>query len=232
MRLVVWNCWRGLSGDRWRLLEELKPDIAVLPEVEQHTEPPPGATEPTSMFWEGHYPKKGLGVFSFGEWTLEPTGESARVPWVLPLQVVGSTPFTLLAMWTVQRDGWPRYIDQVAQAIEAYHDELAAGTAVLAGDFNCSPQTAESGPHLENVRRLRELGMDNAFHMFNGLEHGEADPGTLYWRWQQDSPFHCDFAFMPTAWRDRIRSVEVGTFDDWVAAKTSDHVPVIVDLTP
>ena len=118
----------------------------------------------------------------------------------------------------------------MAQAIDAYREEIETRDVVLAGDLNCSAQTANPKGHLRNVASLRNLGMESAYHAFHGMEQGDEKVGTLYWRWSRDLPFHCDQAFVPSSWASVITEATVGTFDDWVGARISDHVPVVVQV--
>ncbi len=103
---------------------------------------------------------------------------------------------------------------------------------LVAGDFNAS----QSHEHLANVARLREMGLVSAYHTFHGVEHldvasrpADFEP-TSYWRWQKQKPFHMDFIFVPAAWI--IDRVEVGSFEEYVAAGLSDHVPLIASVRP
>jgi len=223
MRIVVWNCCQR-SNAKLPLLEALRPDVAVVPESQS----PTAASDPTRHVAQGPNAAKCLSVFSFGATTLNAL--ETQLPWVLPVAVQGVDPFLLLAVWTVQRSGSPSYAKQVSIAIDTYEDELADGSAVLAGDFNCAGNTSDPKHHLRNVDRLRELGMHSAYHDLHGFEAGSEPVGTLYWRWKENAPFHCDLAFIPKAWTERLISVEVGTFDDWVAAGHSDHCPVTIEL--
>lgn len=230
MRLVIWNCCNGLDQKRAEGLDGLKPDVAVIPEAGQMLTWPLGIVpEPSGVEWHGETERKGLAVLTFGDWSVKLADEPARVPWVLPVDISGPASFRLLAIWTVQRPEWPDYPNQVHQAIEAYGPELADGTTVLAGDFNCSPQTQDNRQHLVNVTTLEGLGMRSAFHATHDTAPGTDEPGTLFWQWRQDQPFHCDFGFVPESWTKGLQ-VEVGSFDDWVASRLSDHVPVIIDI--
>jgi len=225
VRLVVWNCCQRVR-DNLPLLEALGLYISVVPES---SAPAPGA-DPATHVAQGPNPSKCLSGLAYGDTTLEAL--ATRVPWVLPVMVKNDAPFLLLAVWTVQRPGAPTYAKQVSLAIDAYEAELASGTAVLAGDFNCSANTADPRPHLRNVGRLADLGLRSAYHQHHGCAPGEEPVGTLYWRWKATSPFHCDLAFIPEAWTTRLRTVEVGSYEDWVQAGRSDHCPVTVELAP
>lgn len=232
MRLVIWNCRYGLKPAQATKLAGLHPDVAVVPEAEETLDWPASAgPAPVTYDWLGSNPTKGLGVASFGSWTVERSELEPRSPWSLALEVQGPEgTFRLIAVWTVHLAGTPRYAAQVRQIIDLHRDELADGTTVLAGDLNCSGTTADPRPHLANVGELRTLGLASAFHAVHGVEPGSEPMGTLYWRWQESAPFHCDLGFVPAAWVPSIRNVEVGTFDEWVASGVSDHAPVIIDL--
>ena len=59
------------------------------------------------------------------------------------------------------------------------------------------------------------------------LTTGSERHPTHYFRWQENAPFHIDYVFVPAAWRERVRSVEVGAYENW---RDSDHVPITVEL--
>jgi hypothetical protein len=231
MRLVLWNTLGRLTADRTDRLHSLAPDVAVLPEAD----PSPTWRDEhrvTGFEWQGEHERKGLGVAAFGSTTIVPR-EERRSPWVLPVEVShGTTNWTLLAVWVVGAPGTPSYPKQVAQIIEAYADDLASGSTVLAGDLNSSANTADNRQHLRNVARLAEMGVVSAYHAHRGTDPDRSDSGTLFWQWKEHQPYHCDLAFVPEAWAPRIRSVTLGTYSNWVATKVSDHVPVVVDVDP
>jgi endonuclease/exonuclease/phosphatase family metal-dependent hydrolase len=52
----------------------------------------------------------------------------------------------------------------------------------------------------------------------------------MYHRFDTTRPYHMDFVFVPTDWR--LRCVEVGTFEEYVEPRRSDHVPVVVSIDP
>ena len=60
---------------------------------------------------------------------------------------------------------------------------------------------------------------------------GEVDPlmePTFYHRWKAAQPFHIDHVFVPKEWTSGIQ-LSIGTYDEWVATKRSDHVPIVAD---
>jgi len=98
---------------------------------------------------------------------------------------------------------------------------------VVAGDFNASWRNAH---HLRNVASLAARGLVNAYNSFYELAANArlAHP-TSYFQWNRARPYHMDFVFVPESWS--IRSVEVGSFEDYPARGLSDHVPVIVSAS-
>jgi exonuclease III len=42
----------------------------------------------------------------------------------------------------------------------------------------------------------------------------------------KDKPYHIDYCFASKDLLDKVSSVEIGDYDDWI--KYSDHVPVVV----
>jgi endonuclease/exonuclease/phosphatase family metal-dependent hydrolase len=70
----------------------------------------------------------------------------------------------------------------------------------------------------------------NAYNSFYKIaDDGRPDHPTSYFQWNRASPYHMDFVFVPESWS--IRSVEVGSFEDYPGRGLSDHVPVIVSVS-
>ena len=214
----------------------LAADVAVIPECAR-TSLLRGESG-VSSHWRGSYDPKGLGVFGFNGWTVEPLDESDPLPWTTPVAVIdpsGKRCFTLVAVWTGtpgKRHGRPGYAAQVAAVVERWNPKLARGEVVLAGDFNCSTEGPALTAHGVNVKRLNALGVHSAYHAYRGLAHGEETEMTLRWIAKGRVPlrYHCDFIFMPTRLLERVRHVEIGHSSDWIEAGLSDHAPVIVEI--
>jgi exonuclease III len=45
---------------------------------------------------------------------------------------------------------------------------------------------------------------------------------------QARRPYHLDYLFLPQAWLSRLKTLQVGAADAWLAY--SDHVPVVADV--
>ena len=189
-----------------------------------------------SFLWRGDYAPKGLGVVAFNGWNVEPLEAPADLPWVLPVRVHapdGDHAFDLLAVWTVARkDGRPGYAGQITRILDEWHDVLAAGGTVVAGDFNCITQGPTGRAHVRNLSRFEELGIRSGYHAHSALEHGAETAMTLRWvaRGRIVQGYHCDYVLLPERLLTRVTAVSVGSMEDWVDSRLSDHCPVVVDF--
>jgi exodeoxyribonuclease-3 len=233
MRLGTWNCRLNLDGKR-AALERLALDIAVIPESAGR---PRLARRPdVSHTWIGTNPHKGLGVFGFNGWHVTPLTEVAGLPWCLPVSVRNpdGNEFTLLAIWTVKRqgEGRPSYASQFTVVIERWRHLLAESPVVIAGDLNASLQGPQVGPHRQNLAALTAIGTRNAYELVHGPMEPAAQPATLRWigPGRKQYHFHCDHIFVSAALVSSVRSAEIGTLAEWVESGLSDHCPVVAEL--
>jgi len=70
----------------------------------------------------------------------------------------------------------------------------------------------------------------SAYHYRRCEEQGKETEPTLYWHGKSSGAktYHIDYAFIPESWTNRLRSVEVGSREEWVTSGLSDHAPVVV----
>ena len=59
----------------------------------------------------------------------------------------------------------------------------------------------------------------------------ELEP-TFYWRRRAVDGYHIDYVFMPEWWMNATFCLSVGRYRDWVGPGLSDHVPLVLELTP
>ncbi len=242
MRIVVWNCAMRLRGEKLNALEDLQPDIAIVPECEspQRLWGKQPLLAPIPMEWIGDNEHKGLGVLAFNGYRIKrhpDYGPSLR--WMLPVDVRGPVNFHLLAVWAMNHR-IPRTEDedlsgQPLEAVEHYCAFLAEGPALVAGDFNNNvkwDKGKKATNHAHVVAGLERLGLASAYHVGRGELHGKESLATLHRRDRKpDGPkYHVEYCFMPLEWCSRLREIEVGAFDAWVGKGLSDHVPLIVDV--
>jgi hypothetical protein len=127
VRIVVWNAHQGLFRKQ-EALARLGPDIAVVPECGDDLDAPDGC-----FLWVGKNHHKGLAVLSYGNYRLAGVKRHGGIKWALPVKVTGPHEFFLLALWNM-----PPY-DCDLRAVDEYHRLLLAQPAVIAGDFNVTP---------------------------------------------------------------------------------------------
>ena len=219
-------------GRKQSALAQLVPDIAIIPECGNALDFPVGCST-----WVGSLPNKGLAVVSYGDYrvTLSRTHDP-DITEAAPVRVRGPHSFFVLGLWarrhprtTVSRSDYPA---QLERALFRYRRQLRSHPAIVAGDFNHFPDMSRPGRDgFKSIgRTLDDLGLVSAYHKYHGLELGDEGHATHYWLYRPNSGFHYDYCFIPREWR--IRSVRVGSYDQWVASGLSDHVPMTVDVTP
>lgn len=224
MRLVTWNCCKGPFDRKVSQLMTLNFDVAVIQEC------PMPAVESSNILWFGDNPKQGVAVISGEGCQLEKLPLVPGIPrYVIPVGVKGPISFILYAVWTQPE---PNYVEPILQAAEAYKDILLNQPSVIMGDFNSNAcwdkKRKPARDHSAMVSHLADLGLKSSYHHFHKEEHGAETRHTIYFRWQEDNPFHIDYCFIPRNWLRNLERVEVGNYEEWKGY--SDHRPLIVDL--
>jgi hypothetical protein len=225
VRIVVWNAHQAF-GRKQGALRELRPDVAVIPECASDIGAPADHWN-----WVGENRQKGLGVVSYGDYRAALDGPyDPAIHFAAPITITGPHPFFLLAIWA-QRP----YREPVYRALENYSRRLTDRPSVVAGDFNQNaiwdrPNRAHN--HSRNVALMKDLGLVSAYHHHFGVAQGNEPDATHFFRYRTDveSRFHIDYCFVPTAWLNRVVSVEVGKPAGWISNRLSDHVPLVVEL--
>ena len=243
VRLVSWNVAQGLPK-KFELLEVLEPDIAIIPEASDESSLlRAGIDRFSSAVWIGRNPNKGLLALGFGDWKIKMIYKEwdQRLEWILPIEAKGPTEFKMLAVWSQNARAkveYPseRYKNPRGHLLEAYPDLLRSG-CVLMGDFNHHPRWDKGDKSRDfsaNVEGYREADLNSAWHSFHDVELGDrnAEPATLWWRWQQDQPYMIDYCFLPNDWLPFIRNAWIGGYDEYGAVDPrSDHAPMVVDVS-
>jgi exodeoxyribonuclease-3 len=241
MKIVIWNCNMALHRKYEHLLS-LQPDIAVIPEcanAELLTEKAP-KFNPSSSVWIGDSRHKGLGVFTFGAFRATMASVyQPNFPYIAPVGIDGPIKFNLLAVWAChnKKDSYEASLGPLRRAISAYRPFLEERPAVVAGDFNDNvlwDKPTKINKHSANVGELAALGLKSAYHYSRAVDQGSEVEPTIYWRDRKiDGPrYHIDYCFVSDRWTKSISTVTVGSFNDWIEAGLSDHVPLIVELNP
>ena len=194
---------------------------------------------PITSAWIGRSPVKGLGVYAFPPWSIEPAFViEPRLEWVLPVRINGPSTFNLLAVWAMNhraRATYPigpkRY--QVQQGLDHYVPLLGPDPLVVAGDFNNNvtwDRPGQPSNHRATVEQFARLGLVSAYHVARSVDFGAEREPTMYWRDRTENGprYHIDFCFIPRDWMTPASSVKVGTFASWISH--SDHVPLVVTV--
>lgn len=234
LRIVSWNCCGSPSvktletarkqfREKLEAVATLKPDILILQEA-----PKEDALKLLgyTLLWSGSSLGRGICI-----------GVSDRIDSLRFVRETRSSltvqcgHFYVVDVWSKPEGNstFQKYVDEVAEVIEANRDVLQSGSAIVVGDFNSNVQWDQSTrrwSHSDNVRSLGEFGLRSAYHTFSGCEQGEEAESTFFMHRNLEKGFHIDYCFLPTGWK--ARTVEIGSFDGWLSF--SDHCPVVVDL--
>jgi exonuclease III len=211
-----------------------KPDILIVPECEcpDKLKFDPNTQKPNQILWFGTNQHKGLGIFSYGEFTLKlRKTHNPKIQLVIPVAVKGrGLQFTLYAVWAYNpNDPDGTYVEQVWKAIHHYDKHLDNKSTIWAGDFNSNTiwdRKYRQGNHSSVVKRLEEKGIFSTYHLHHKQKQGKEKHPTLYMYRHKDKPYHIDYCFVSADLADKLHSVEIGDHKFWT--QYSDHVPVIV----
>ena len=149
---------------------------------------------------------------------------------IIPIAVTGGYfDFNLFAIWANNpKDPDGHYITQIWKAIHHY-DNLLTTQTILIGDFNSNTiwdRPRREGNHSTVVERLGRKGILSLYHKYFEQKQGSERHPTLYMYRQKDKSYHIDYCFASKDIAEKLKSVKIGSYDDWISY--SDHVPLIV----
>jgi exodeoxyribonuclease-3 len=225
---------------KWDALMALRPDVAVISEcadpailAEKGIE-----TNPETCIWMGKSKHKGLGIFAFNGYRLrrfEPFVPYFR--FCLPVAVDGLEPFHLLGAWAQNaNEGNTRknQLGHLSRAMSRYDGFLRGAPSIIAGDLNNNTFWDKPGWRMNHdtmVAKAERMGLISGYHAMNDEAHGGETQPTHYWRDRtKDGPtYHIDYIFGSKDLIENAKSFDVGTFENWVGNKLSDHVPLVLE---
>lgn len=179
MRLITWNC-QGAFRKKAEFILKLQPNILIVQECEHpdRLKFADALPKPTSFYWHGDSEHKGIGIFSYSDYSIELLPQfDPKFRYILPLKVIkGSESFTLFAIWAMHDkvDRKLSYVMQIWQAIEHYQD-LLDNSSILVGDFNSNTiwdRKGRVGNHSDLVQRLAEKNIHSIYHHRFAAEQG------------------------------------------------------------
>jgi exonuclease III len=212
-----------------------KPDILIIVECEHPDKLlyKGDTPRPKDSLWFGENQHKGLAIFSYGDYrfkVLENHNDNFKM--IIPIGVTGGhLDFNLFLIWAYNpNDMDGRYITQVWKAITYYDELLTKKPTMFIGDFNSNTiwdyKKHRLGSHSAVVKQLENKGIFSTYHTYHNQTQGTEQHPTFYMYRNKNKPYHIDYCFVSKELLDKVSSVEIGNFDEWI--KYSDHVPVIV----
>jgi exodeoxyribonuclease-3 len=213
-----------------------KPDILIVPECEnrERLKFPDGLMSPDDIVWHGKNQHKGIGVFSFNNYKLELLDcHNTDFKNILPISVTGGeTDFILFAIWANNPDDKDGpYVTQIWKALKFYEKLLSENKTILIGDFNSNTiwdKPRREGNHSTVVASLEARQIFSTYHKFFNQAQGNEEHPTLYLYRHKDKPYHLDYCFASMDFIKKLKSVEVGKYEDWTMH--SDHKPLIIEF--
>jgi len=235
MRIISWNCNMAFRKKAHKIID-YNPDILIVPECESNDKIKFDmfSKSPNDSFWYGENKRKGLGVFSFSNYTIKlEEWHNPEFKTILPLSVKnGREEFILFAIWANNpEDKDFQYIGQIWKAINYYESYFKHDKILLVGDFNSNTiwdKPKREGNHSTVVNVLESKNIFSAYHKYYHLEQGKENHPTLFMYRHEDKPYHIDYCFASKYFINNLGNVNVGFYDDW--KDYSDHMPLIVDF--
>jgi len=215
---------------------DFNPDLLVIPECECEKKLNFGkkVSQPRSFYWFGDNENKGLGVFSYSDWTIECLDyHNPRFRYVLPLKLKKKNEeHLLLAVWAMddKENKYRRYIGQVWEAIN-YYKNVLNDSVILIGDFNSNKiwdTKTRVANHTNVVNKIDTNGIKSLYHVDSNEEQGNESRATFYLYRDPEKSYHIDYCFLGNNFDLNKSSLSIGDSDTWL--DRSDHCPLVADL--
>lgn len=236
MRVVLWNCKGGLKRkDKVEYLLGLKPDIAVIPEIRKAHIP---FLQPKNSIWLTNLPEakgpKGLGVLSYGDYSLHELTSDPEMEIYLPIRVKSTVKdFNLLAVWNFYhlcKKGRFRGVkgeNGVELSALRHYRSTLNDPCLLVGDLNMGPTLTGNGfSHFSAI--LEEMGLSD----LSKCKHESSSDSRVFSTFRMKNKgrtfhHHLDHVFGSASFESSLKSYQTDSraMDDF-----SDHAPVLVDF--
>ena len=236
MKILSWNCNMAFRK-KADIIDTYKPDIAIIPECECKDvfEKKKVNLGNSKFIWHGKNKNKGLGVFSFGEYSIELLDHNEEFEYIIPIKVKHNTEsFILLAIWTqfVNKNIYDSYVVQAARAFKQYSKYLEDPNVIIVGDFNSNSiwdyESKKEYNHSDMVNILKEYNIYSIYHELNSKNHGVEEDATLYMQRKKEKPYHIDYCFCKKDHIHNVKEFRIGKYDDYIGK--SDHMPLFIEI--
>lgn len=235
MKLITWNC-QGAFRKKADIILTQRPDILVVQECEHPDKLVFSSTtqRPNDFLWFGDNKHKGLGIFSYSNFRFQLLDRhNADIKIISPISVTGGQiDFTLFAIWANNNnDPDGQYVEQVWKVVNHYDQLLDSARTILTGDFNSNKiwdRVHRVGNHSAVVEKLAEKNIFSVYHKLLNQEQGKENHPTFFLQRNKDKPYHIDYCFASAELYDKVKNIEIGTYENWIAH--SDHTPLILNF--
>ena len=236
MKILSWNCNMAFRK-KADIIDAYKPDIAIIPECECKDVFEGNKVDlgNSKFIWHGKNKNKGLGVFSFGEYSIEVLDHNEEFEYIIPINVKHNTEsFILLAIWTqfVNKNIYDSYVVQAARAFKQYSKYLEDPNVIIVGDFNSNSiwdyESKKEYNHSDMVKILKEYNIYSIYHELNSKNHGVEEDATLYMQRKKEKPYHIDYCFCKKDHIHNVKEFRIGKYDDYIGK--SDHMPLFIEI--
>ena len=240
LRVVTWNCGGGFAklGEKARRMQDLGADILVIQEVLENYRDALGP--PYESVWEGEAGQKGMLVAAKPPWRLECVHRSTPALHLLLVEArteAEAERISIICVWALKDPTRknPEYVHILRDGLDQLLPLARTANMIVTGDFNASPKIdpkLSSKAHFGWIAaRLHANGLRSLWHEKHGEEFGRELSPTHYHGWRQERPFHIDYMFASRSLKERLRSLTIGSFEEWcIAGRGSDHMPLIADF--
>ncbi len=182
-----------------------------------------------SAAWCGRHNAKGLAIIGTNGWTIKPVACETDLHVLSAYATQGKKEVAVVGVWAMPDKG-----DYVTPMLRALAELPAHRRLIVAGDFNANPTfdaaKSEGRRFMTLVEHLRARGLSSIWHHNSKDAHGEEKSATFHWRLKRGAPYHIDYVFASNALVGSPHTVSIGSYEEWVHTKRSDHAPVIVDF--
>ena len=226
MKVISWNCNLNLVR-KFELIEQYKPDIAIIQECEKLDK---SYFPDSEYWWIGKDEKKGLGIIIFNKSAKISNSYNESLIYFLPLQ---TDEIKILGAWAYNHRAKLRFGDGfkggVSDAINHYKDWLLQDDKIIfSGDFNNSVLW-DRGYNINNFKsinqKLNEFNFFSAYHQTTKENFGEEKQSTLFHTKDKNKPYFIDYLYVKNI---IVNNFKIGDYEKWISF--SDHMPLIAEL--